>query len=190
MAWVAFDRAVRGVEVHGLDGPADKWRAIRDAIHAEVCEKGWNADVGAFTQFYGAVELDASLLMMPLVGFLPPDDERVVRTVETIQDRLTEDGFVLRYENESGVDGLPGREGVFLPCTLWLIGCLRLMGRLDEATAIFRRVTALVNDVGLISEEYDPGHRRLLGNFPQAFTHVGIVNAARGLTASHAANRP
>jgi GH15 family glucan-1,4-alpha-glucosidase len=188
MAWVAFDRAVRGVEVHGLEGPADKWRAIRDAIHAEVCEKGWNADVGAFTQFYGAVELDASLLMMPLVGFLSADDERVVRTVDTIQERLTEDGFVLRYENASGVDGLPGREGMFLPCTLWLIGCLRLMGRLDEATAIFRRVAALVNDVGLISEEYDPGHRRLLGNFPQAFTHVGIVNAARGLTASHAAN--
>jgi len=189
MAWVAFDRAVRGVEVHGLDGPTDKWSAIRDAIHAEVCEEGWNADVGAFTQFYGAAELDASLLMMPLVGFLPADDERVVRTVETIQERLTEDGFVLRYENESGVDGLPGREGMFLPCTLWLIGCLRLMGRLDEATAIFRRVAALVNDVGLISEEYDPGRRRLLGNFPQAFTHVGIVNAARGLTASHAANR-
>jgi GH15 family glucan-1,4-alpha-glucosidase len=189
MAWVAFDRAVRGVEVHGLEGPADKWRAIRDAIHAEVCEKGWNADVGAFTQFYGAVELDASLLMMPLVGFLPGDDERVVRTVETIQEHLTEDGFVLRYENESGVDGLPGREGMFLPCTLWLVGCLRLMGRLDEATAVFRRVTALVNDVGLISEEYDPGRRRLLGNFPQAFTHVGIVNAARSLSASQAANQ-
>ena len=127
--------------------------------------------------------------MMPLVGFLPPDDERVVRTVDTIQTNLTVDGFVLRYESESGVDGLPGREGMFLPCTLWLIGCLRLMGRLDEATATFRRVVALVNDVGLISEEYDPGRQRLLGNFPQAFTHVGIVNAARGLTASHAANR-
>ena len=189
MAWVAFDRAVRGVEVHGLEGPADKWRAVRDAIHAEVCEKGWNGDVGAFTQFYGAVELDASLLMMPLVGFLPADDERVVGTVDAIQEHLMEDGFVLRYENQSGVDGLPGREGMFLPCTLWLIGCLRLMGRLDEATAIFRRVTALVNDVGLISEEYDPGHGRLLGNFPQAFTHVGIVNAARGLAASHAAKQ-
>ena len=188
MTWVAFDRAVRGVEFHGLEGPAEKWSAIRDAIHAEVCEKGWNAEVGAFTQFYGAVELDASLLMMPLVGFLPADDERVVRTVDTIQKHLSEDGFVLRYQNESGVDGLPGREGMFLPCTLWLIGCLRLMGRLEEATALFRRIAALVNDVGLISEEYDPGHRRLLGNFPQAFTHVGIVNAARGLTASHAAN--
>ncbi len=187
MAWVAFDRAVRGVEVHGLEGPADKWSAIRDAIHADVCAKGWNADVGAFTQSYGAVELDASLLMMPLVGFLSAEDERVIRTVETIQEHLTKDGFVLRYENESGVDGLPGREGMFLPCTLWLVGCLRHMGRLDEATAVFRRVATLVNDVGLISEEYDPGQRRLLGNFPQAFTHVGIVNAARGLSASRAA---
>jgi GH15 family glucan-1,4-alpha-glucosidase len=184
MAWVAFDRAVRGVEVHGLEGPVDKWTATREAIHAEVCESGWNADVGAFTQFYGGVELDASLLMMPLVGFLPAEDERVVRTVDAIQEHLTEDGFVLRYQNESGVDGLPGREGRFLPCTLWLIGCLRLMGRLDEAMSIFRRVAALVNDVGLISEEYDPGNRRLVGNFPQAFSHVGIVNAARGLTTS------
>jgi GH15 family glucan-1,4-alpha-glucosidase len=189
MAWVAFDRAVRGVEVHGLEGPVDQWRAVRDAIHAEVCEKGWNAEVGAFTQFYGASELDASLLMIPIVGFLPADDERVVQTVETIQKNLTKDGFVLRYENESGIDGLPGREGMFLPCTLWLIGCLRRMGRVDEATAIFRRVAALVNDVGLISEEFDPGRKRLLGNFPQAFTHVGIVNAARGLAASQAADQ-
>jgi GH15 family glucan-1,4-alpha-glucosidase len=189
MTWVAFDRAVRGVEVHGLQGPADEWRVVRDAIHDEVCEKGWNADVGAFTQSYGAVELDASLLMMPIVGFLTADDERVVRTVDAIQERLMEGGFVLRYANDSGVDGLPGREGMFLPCTLWLVGCLRLMGRLEEATAVFRRVVALVNDVGLISEEYDPVRRRLLGNFPQAFTHVGIVNASRGLTASRAGNR-
>jgi GH15 family glucan-1,4-alpha-glucosidase len=186
MAWVAFDRAVRSIEVHGLEGPADQWRSVRDTIHAEVLEKGWNANVGAFTQFYGAAELDASLLMMPLVGFLPVDDERVVQTVDTIQQHLMEDGFVLRYQNASGVDGLPGREGMFLPCTLWLIGCLRRMGRVDEATAIFRRVAALANDVGLISEEYDPRNHRLLGNFPQAFTHVGIVNAARGLTASQA----
>ncbi len=189
MAWVAFDRAVRGVEVHGLDGPVDDWRTVRDAIHAEICEKGWNAEVEAFTQFYGAAELDASLLMMPLVGFLPANDERVIRTVEAIQERLVEDGFVLRYENESGVDGLPAGEGMFLPCTLWLIDCLLLMDRVDEATAIFRRVAALVNDVGLISEEYDPGRRRLLGNFPQAFTHVGIVNSARGLTAAQGRGR-
>ena len=134
MTWVAFDRAVRGIEVHGLDGPADEWRAQCETIHAEVCDRGWNAKVGAFTQFYGSEELDASLLMMPLVGFLPADDERVVRTVEVIQEHLMQDGFVLRYQNESGVDGLPGREGMFLPCTLWLVDCLVLMGRLEEAT--------------------------------------------------------
>ena len=183
MAWVAFDRAIRGVKVHGLEGPMDTWDAACQTIHAEVCDRGWNEDVGAFTQFYGSSDLDASLLMMPLVGFLPADDERVVRTVEAVQEHLMQDGFVLRYQNESGVDGLPGPEGRFLPCTLWLVDCLILMGRSDEATAIFRRVVALVNDVGLISEEYDPRSRRLLGNFPQAFTHVGIVNSARGLAA-------
>ena len=188
MTWVAFDRAVRGVEVHGLDGPVHEWHAVCEAIHAEVCDRGWNEQVGAFTQSYGSEELDASLLMMPLVGFLPADDERVVRTVEAIQEHLMQDGLVLRYENESGVDGLPGGEGMFLPCTLWLVDCLVLMGRLDEATTIFRRVAALVNDVGLISEEYDPTGRRLLGNFPQALTHVGIVNSARGLAAAKAGN--
>jgi GH15 family glucan-1,4-alpha-glucosidase len=124
--------------------------------------------------------------MMPLVGFLPADDERIVATVEAIQEHLMRDGLVLRYENGSGVDGLPGLEGVFLPCTLWLVDCLVLMGRVDEATIIFRRIAALVNDVGLISEEYDPSRRRLLGNFPQALTHVGIVNSARGLATAKA----
>ena len=143
MTWVAFDRAVRGVEVHGLDGPADEWHAVCEAIHAEVSDRGWNEQVGAFTQSYGSAELDASLLMMPLVGFLPADDERVVRTVEAIQEHLMHDGFVLRYENDSGVDGLPGGEGMFLPCTLWLVDCLVLMGRLEEATVIFRRIAAL-----------------------------------------------
>lgn len=190
MAWVAFDRAIRGVEVHGLDGPVDQWRAVRETIHAEVCEKGWNAEIGAFTQYYGATELDASVLAMPLVGFLPADDERVIGTVQVIVERLMKDGYVQRYENESGVDGLPGYEGMFLPCTLWLVDCLVHLGRVDEATGIFRRVAALVNDVGLISEEYDPGGGRLLGNFPQAFTHVGLVNTARGLAAARAGNRP
>lgn len=189
MTWVAFDRAIRAVEVHGAEGPADEWRIVRDEIHAEVCEKGWNADVGAFTQFYGADALDASLLMIPIVGFLPADDERVVGTVDAIQERLMKDGLVLRYASDPGVDGLPGREGVFLPCTLWLVGCLRLMGRVEEATATFQRVTQLVNDVGLISEEYDPVRQRLVGNFPQAFTHVGILNAARGLTSSRTGNK-
>src|SRR6202040_2374199 len=120
-------RAVRGVEVHGLDGPVDEWHAVCETIHAEVCDRGWNGQVGAFTQSYGSAELDASLLMMPLVGFLPADDERVIRTVEAIQEHLMQDGFVLRYENDSGVDGLPGSEGMFLPCSLWLVDCLVLM---------------------------------------------------------------
>ena len=160
-------------------------RRVRDDSCRSM-RSGWNAEVGAFTQSYGSTELDASLLMMPLVGFLPADDGRVVGTVEAVQQHLMHDGFVLRYENQSGVDGLPGSEGMFLPCTLWLVDCLVLLGRIDQATAIFRRVAALVNDVGLISEEYDPSSRRLLGNFPQAFTHVGILNSARGLAAANA----
>ncbi len=184
MAWVAFDRAVRAVEDHGLEGPADKWRAARDDVHAEVCEKGFNPRRTAFTQYYGSDQLDASVLMIPLVGFLPADDERVVATVEAVQRELMVDGFVLRYQNRSGVDGLPGTEGAFLPCTFWLADCLTMLGRLDEARAILVRLLGLVNDVGLISEEYDTARRRLVGNFPQAFTHVGLVNAARNLTAA------
>jgi GH15 family glucan-1,4-alpha-glucosidase len=182
MAWVAFDRAVRAVETYGLEGPVESWRACRERVHAEVCDKGWNAERQAFTQYYGADELDASVLMLPLVGFLPPDDPRVVSTVEAIQRDLMAGGFVLRYQNASGVDGLPGTEGAFLPCTFWLADCLALMGRLDEARALFTRLLALTNDVGLISEEYDPVGRRLLGNFPQAFSHVGLINTARNLT--------
>src|SRR5579875_272279 len=184
MAWVAFDRAVRAVEVYGRKGPADRWRQCRQAVHEEVCTRGWNEQVGAFTQYYGSTELDASLLMMPLVGFLPPDDERVVATVEAIQRQLTEDGFVLRYQNRSGVDGLSGREGAFLPCTFWLADCLALMGRVDEARSVFERLVGLANPLGLLSEEYDTGRRRLVGNFPQAFTHVGLINTARNLAAA------
>ena len=183
MAWVAFDRAVRAVERYGQTGPVDKWRAARDDVHAEVCERGWSATAKAFTQYYGSDDLDASVLMMPLVGFLPPDDPRVVSTVEAVQRELMVDGFVLRYQNRSGVDGLPGTEGAFLPCTFWLADCLTLMGRHDEARAIFTRLVALTNDLGLLSEEYDSTERRLVGNFPQAFTHVGLINTARGLAA-------
>ena len=181
MAWVAFDRAVRAVELHGLDGPGPRWRAIRDAIHAEVCTQGWDQTRKCFTQYYGSDQLDASLLMIPLVGFLPADDPRVVMTVEAIQRDLVVDGFVRRYQSESGVDGLTGSEGAFLPCTFWLGDCLALMGRVDEAKAIFERLVALANDVGLLSEEYDPKGRRLIGNFPQAFTHVGLINSAKNL---------
>ncbi len=184
MAWVAFDRAVRAVERYGLDGPVERWRATRAAVHSEVCRRGWNPEVGAFTQFYGSKDLDASILMMPLVGFLPADDKRVVATVEAVQRHLVVDGLVARYQNRSGVDGLSGTEGVFLPCTLWLVGCLVHMGRVKEAKEVFTRVVGLVNDVGLISEEYDTDAQRLVGNFPQAFTHVGMVNSARSLTAA------
>ena len=184
MAWVAFDRAVRGVERYGLKGPVETWRSAREAVHAEVCAKGWDDRRQAFTQYYGSDTLDASVLMIPLVGFLPADDLRVVATVDAIQRELTVDGFVLRYQSSSGVDGLPGREGAFLPCTFWLADCLAAMGRLDEATSILNRLVGLANDVGLLSEEYDPVRKRLLGNFPQAFTHVGLINTARNLAAA------
>jgi GH15 family glucan-1,4-alpha-glucosidase len=183
MAWVAFDRAVRAVEDFGLPGPVDRWRTIRAELHREVCAKGWNRDRGAFTQFYGSSALDASTLLMARVGFLAPDDERIVATVVAVQQDLLVDGFVMRYLNSSGVDGLPGSEGAFLPCTLWLADCLALMGRCDEATDTFTRVVKLLNDVGLISEEYDTAKGRLVGNFPQAFTHVGIINTAQTLAA-------
>jgi GH15 family glucan-1,4-alpha-glucosidase len=183
MAWVAFDRAVRAVEHHGLEGPVEVWRTIREELHAEVCGKGWNPDREAFTQSYGSSSLDASILLMPQVGFLPADDERVVATVEAVQRELLVDGFVMRYLNQTGVDGLPGTEGAFLPCTLWLADCLASMGRDEEAREIFARVLALVNDVGLVSEEYDTTTERLVGNFPQAFTHVGIINTAQTLAA-------
>ena len=184
MAWVAFDRAVRAVEEYGLPGPVDAWRTIREEVHAEVCAKGWNPSRGAFTQFYGSGALDASLLLLPQVGFLPADDDRVVATVDAVQHELMVDGFVMRYLNRTGIDGLPGSEGAFLPCTLWLADCLALMGRVDQARDTFARVVALVNDVGLISEEYDTRRGRLVGNFPQAFTHVGIINTAQVLAAS------
>ncbi len=181
MAWVAFDRAVRAVERYGKEGPVDDWRQARDEVHAEVLDRGWNAEVGAFTQYYGADRLDASILMLPLVGFLPPDDRRVVATVEAVERELLVDGFVRRYQNDSGVDGLPGGEGAFLPCSFWLADCLALIGRHDDATALFGRLAGLANDLGLLSEEYDPRVGRLVGNFPQAFTHVGLVNTARNL---------
>ena len=168
---------MKAVELHGLDGPIEQWRHSRSVVHDEVCSRGWNQTVGAFTQFYGSLELDASILMMPLVGFLPADDPRVVATIEAIQRDLMVRGFVPRYQNSSGVDGLSGREGVFLPCTFWLVDCLLLLGRIEEAETIFARLAALVNDVGLISEEFEIATGRMLGNFPQAFAHVGIINS-------------
>jgi GH15 family glucan-1,4-alpha-glucosidase len=181
MAWVAVDRAVSAAERCGLEGPLERWRALRARIHADVCARGWDSRRNAFVQSYGSPELDAALLMIPLVGFLPPTDPRVRGTVEAVARELCEDGLVLRYRTERTDDGLPPGEGVFLPCSFWLVDCLSLLRREAEARALFERLLSLRNDVGLLSEEYDPARRRLVGNFPQAFTHVALVNAARNL---------
>ncbi len=184
MAWVAFDRGVKAMERFGLDGPVERWRQARDQIHAQVCAEGFNAQLGSFTQSYGSTELDASLLMIPLVGFLPAKDPRVKGTVAAIEKGLMTDGFVARYLSHEAVDGLPAGEGAFLPCTFWMADNLHLMGREAEARKIFERLLGLCNDVGLISEEYDVHAGRLVGNFPQAFTHVGLVNTALNLSPS------
>jgi GH15 family glucan-1,4-alpha-glucosidase len=181
MAWVAVDRAVRSLEEWPtLKGPLDDWRKLRDDIFTEVCEKGYNEKIGAFTQYYGSDELDASVLMIPLVGFLPPTDHRVISTVEAIQRDLIDHGFVLRYRtsDDGAVDGLTGREGAFLACSFWLVDCLHMIGREEEAEELFERLLALRNDLGLLSEEYDPYAGRMVGNFPQAFSHVSLINSA------------
>jgi GH15 family glucan-1,4-alpha-glucosidase len=190
MAWVAMDRAVRDVEQYGYDGPVDRWRAVRDEIKKEVLANGFDSKRNTFTQYYGSKALDASVLMIPLVGFLPPSDTRVVGTVEAIERELTHDGFVLRYdaENAKDVDGLSGREGAFLACSFWLADNLELIGRRRDAHELFERLLSLRNDVGLLSEEYDPVAKRLVGNFPQAFSHISLVNTATNL--SGASNAP
>jgi GH15 family glucan-1,4-alpha-glucosidase len=183
MCWVAFDRAVQTSELHGLEGNVDRWRELRDEIHDEVCRRAYDPSLASFTQSYGSRNLDASLLLIPLVGFLPATDERVQGTVDAVQRTLMHEGFVLRYLTDAeNIDGLPPGEGVFLPCSFWLVGCLELLGRHDEARALFDRLLGLANDVGLFSEEYDPAKCRLLGNFPQAFTHLALVNTAFYLT--------
>jgi GH15 family glucan-1,4-alpha-glucosidase len=181
MAWVAVDRSVKDIRRKFGDGPLDRWRALRDEIHRDVCSRGFDTERNAFVQYYGSKSLDASLLMIPLVGFLPAKDPRVVSTVNAIQRELMYHGLVLRYPTETGVDGLPPGEGAFLPCTFWLADNLALAGREREARDIFERLLDLRNDVGLLSEEYDPVGRRQLGNFPQAFTHVSLVNTAHNL---------
>ncbi|CAN5263902.1 glycoside hydrolase family 15 protein [soil metagenome] len=187
MAWVAFDRAVKLVEECGCEAEQniERWRKLRDEVHAEVCERGFNKEKKAFTQYYGSEEMDASILMMPLLEFLPPDDERVRTTIEAVQKDLVKDGFVLRYrthDDNEAVDGLPGHEGVFLLCSFWLADCLHLIGREEEARELFERLLDLQNDVGLLAEEWDPKEKRMLGNFPQAFSHVALVNTARILS--------
>lgn len=184
MAWAGVDRAARAVETYGLDGPAGRWRGLADRIHADVCTQGYDAERGTFTQFYGSDGLDAALLLLPRVGFLPWDDPRVVGTVEAVRRELSEDGLLLRYQTHADdrVDGLPGREGAFLACSFWLADALHGIGRHDEAVTLFERLLGLRNDLGLLSEEYDARAGRQVGNTPQAFSHVGLVNSARHLS--------
>jgi GH15 family glucan-1,4-alpha-glucosidase len=187
MAWVAFDRAVKGIEQFGLDGPLEHWRALRERIHDSVCAHGFDASIGelgSFVQAYGSKEIDASLLLLPLVGFLPPEDPRVRGTVAAVERELLRDGFVARYVTHFGVDGLPPGEGAFLACSFWLVDNYVLQGRVTEGHALFERLCHLANDVGLLSEEYDPVGRRQVGNFPQAFSHVSLINSALNLTAA------
>jgi GH15 family glucan-1,4-alpha-glucosidase len=184
MAWVAYDRAVKAIEGFGLAGPVEQWKSVRDAIRADILANGWSEKRKSFVQYYGGEKLDASLLLMPLVGFLPPDDPRIVSTVAAIQKDLTQDGLVLRYLSEDGTDGLHGEEGVFLVCSFWMADALCMTGRYDEAEELFERLLALRNDVGLLAEEYDPRTKRQMGNFPQAFSHVGVVNTANNLLAN------
>ncbi len=181
MAWVAADRAVKDVELHGMQGDVARWRSLRDQIHRQVCEQGFNHDLNAFVQYYGSTEPDASLLMLPLVGFIEATDPRMQGTIRLIEERLVHDGFVDRYRTDETIDGLPKGEGAFLLCSFWLADNYALAGRQREAHELFEMLLSLRNDVGLLSEEYDPRNRRMLGNFPQAFSHVGLVNTARNL---------
>jgi len=185
MVWVAFDRMVKILEQRGNTGRAlPRWRQVRDRIHEDVCGKAFDRDLGSFVQAYGSKALDASLLLLPLVGFLPPSDPRIVGTVRAIEERLMADGFVCRYDTGAGADGLPPGEGAFLACSFWLADNFILQGRIAEARELFERLLALRNDVGLLAEEYDPRLGRQLGNFPQAFSHVALVNTAFNLTRS------
>jgi GH15 family glucan-1,4-alpha-glucosidase len=181
MAWVALDRAVRAVEEFGQRGDVHKWRALRQHIHRQVCDLGFSARQHSFVQYYGSEEPDASLLMLPLVGFLPATDPRILGTVRLIERRLLENGLVKRYHSHPEVDGLPPGEGTFLLCTFWLADNYALQGRREEAREVFANLLALRNDVGLLSEQYDARARRMLGNFPQAFSHVGLINTAYNL---------
>ncbi|TPQ22823.1 glycoside hydrolase family 15 protein [Streptomyces sporangiiformans] len=190
MAWVAVDRTIKLIESGDADGPLEKWRELRDDIHRDVCEKGYDKERNTFTQSYGSKELDASLLLIPQMGFLPPDDKRVIGTIEAIQRELsTPDGFIMRYPTageDAGVDGLEGDEGAFLACSFWLADDLAMIGRVDEARKLFEKLLALRNDLGLLAEEWDPRLQRQVGNFPQAFSHVPLIDTALRLTASGA----
>jgi GH15 family glucan-1,4-alpha-glucosidase len=184
MAWVVFDTAIRLAERFGLEGPVEHWKQIRQEIHDEVCEKGYDTERGTFTQYYGSKELDAAALAVALVGFLPGSDPRVTGTINAVRDGLGHDGFISRYSTAETDDGLPGSEGQFLACSFWLVTALALNGRLDEAREMFERLLGLTNDLGLLSEEYDVGRQRQVGNFPQAFSHLALINAAATITAA------
>jgi GH15 family glucan-1,4-alpha-glucosidase len=190
MAWVVFDRAVRLAERFELEAPLDRWRQVRDEIHAEVCERGYDAERNTFTQYYGSKELDASVLNIPLVGFLPGTDERVTGTIDAVWRELGRDGFVSRYSTAETDDGLPGDEGQFLACSFWLVNALARNGRVDEARTLFERLVGLANDLGLLAEEYDVARRRQVGNFPQAFSHLTLILAARAISSAEAAAAP
>jgi GH15 family glucan-1,4-alpha-glucosidase len=181
MVWVAVDRAIRGAEAFGLPAPLDRWRALRTLIHDTVCRAGYSDERGSFVQYFGGDTLDASLLLLPLVGFLPPDDARIKGTLEAIGRDLMVDGLVRRYHTSETDDGLSGGEGVFLACSFWYVDNLAQQGRQEEAKAMFERLLGLCNDVGLLAEEYDPVGHRQLGNFPQAFSHLALINTALNL---------
>jgi GH15 family glucan-1,4-alpha-glucosidase len=182
MAWLAFDRAIKSAEQFKLTGPVARWRAVRQQIHENVCAHGYDAALGSFVRSYGTKDLDASLLLLPAIGFLPPDDPRITGTVAQIERTLMRDGFLLRYKPDEAADGLPGGEGAFLACSFWLVDAYVLLNRHDDAAALFERLVALCNDVGLLSEEYDVAGRNALGNFPQAFSHLSLVNSACNLS--------
>jgi GH15 family glucan-1,4-alpha-glucosidase len=190
MAWIVFDRAVRIAERFGLEAPVERWRQVRDEIHAEVCERGYDAERRTFTQYYGSNELDASVLNIPLVGFLPGTDERVSGTIDAVVRELGRDGFVSRYSTAQTDDGLTGDEGQFLACSFWLVSAMAMNGRTQEARGLFDRLTGLANDLGLLAEEYDVARRRQVGNFPQAFSHLTMVLAARAISTAESAAAP
>ena len=182
MAWVAYDRAIKSAETFGLDAPLDEWRKLREEIRDAVCEHGFDKELGTFVQAFGSKQLDANLLMLPCVGFLPISDPRIEHTIAAVETRLLRDGFVTRYSTEEVEDALPPGEGAFLACSFWLVDVYTLQGRLDDAERLFRRLVGLRNDLGLLSEEYDSRAKRLVGNFPQAFSHLALVNSAYNLT--------
>jgi GH15 family glucan-1,4-alpha-glucosidase len=183
LAWVAFDRAVKSVEKFGFSGPVARWRKVRDEIHEDVCRQGFNSEKNSFTQAYDVSGVDASLLLIPAVGFLPANDPRVLGTIAAVERELLQDGFVKRYATKraDNPDGLPGHEGAFLACSFWLVDAYALSGQMQKARTLFERLLALQNDVGLLAEEYDPENRRFVGNFPQSFSHVALINSARNL---------